>query len=107
LVMIGIGAVLIWCASISGFGRKLLELKPLVWLGERSYSLYLLHVPIQALFAKIGINLFDLSHNERLVFMMTIGLGLLLCVSYVFHRFVEIPSMTLSRELVQRRLVRT
>jgi peptidoglycan/LPS O-acetylase OafA/YrhL len=107
LVMIGIGAVLIWCASISGFGRKVLESRPLVWLGERSYSLYLLHVPIQALFAKIGINLFDLSHNERLVFMMTIGLGLLLCVSYVFHRFVEIPSMTLSRELVQRRLVRT
>jgi len=107
LVMIAIGSVLIWCSSMSGFGRKILEFKPLVWLGERSYSLYLLHVPLQALFVKIGISLFDLSHNERLVFLMTIGLGLLVCLTWVFHRFVEIPAMSLSRGVAQQRLVRT
>jgi peptidoglycan/LPS O-acetylase OafA/YrhL len=107
LVMIAIGSVLIWCSSMSGFGRKILEFRPLVWLGERSYSLYLLHVPLQALFVKIGISLFDLSHNERLVFLMTIGLGLLVCLTWVFHRFVEIPAMALSRGVAQQRLVRT
>jgi peptidoglycan/LPS O-acetylase OafA/YrhL len=107
LVMIAIGSVLIWCSSMSGFGRKILEFRPLVWLGERSYSLYLLHVPLQALFVKIGISLFDLSHNERLVFLMTIGLGLLVCLTWVFHRFVEIPAMSLSRGVAQQRLVRT
>ena len=107
LVMIAIGSVLIWCSSMSGFGRKILEFRPLVWLGERSYSLYLLHVPLQALFVKIGISLFDLSHNERLVFLMTIGLGLLVCLTWVFHRFVEIPAMMLSRGVAQQRLVRT
>lgn len=107
LVMIGIGAVLIWCASISGFGRKLLELKPLVWLGERSYSLYLLHVPIQAALLKVAINSLDLAHTERLVFSLTVGFGILLGLTWVFHRFVEIPAMALSRGVAQHRLVRT
>lgn len=107
LVMIGIGAVLIWCASISGFGRKLLELKPLVWLGERSYSLYLLHVPIQAALFKVAINSLDLTHTERLVFSLTVGFGILLGLTWVFHRFVEIPAMALSRGVAQHRLVRT
>lgn len=106
LTMIAIGGILIDCSSASGFARKALECKPLVWLGERSYSLYLLHVPLQALFVKIGINMFDLSQNERLVYMMTIGLSLLICLSYVFHRFVELPSMALSRGVAQRRLAR-
>ena len=107
LVMIGIGAILIWCASISGFGRKLLELKPLVWLGERSYSLYLLHVPIQAALLKVAINSLDLTHTERLVFSLTVGFGILLGLTWVFHRFVEIPAMALSRGVAQHRLVRT
>ena len=107
LVMIGIGAVLISCASISGFGRKLLELKPLVWLGERSYSLYLLHVPIQAALLKVAINSLDLTHTERLVFSLTVGFGILLGLTWVFHRFVEIPAMALSRGVAQHRLVRT
>ena len=107
LVMIGIGAVLIWCASISGFGRKLLELKPLVWLGERSYSLYLLHVPIQAALLKVAINSLDLTHTERLIFSLTVGFGILLGLTWVFHRFVEIPAMALSRGVAQHRLVRT
>ena len=107
LVMIGIGAILIWCGSISGFGRKLLELKPLVWLGERSYSLYLLHVPIQAALLKVAINSLDLTHTERLVFSLTVGFGILLGLTWVFHRFVEIPAMALSRGVAQHRLVRT
>ena len=107
LVMIGIGAVLISCASMSGFGRKLLELKPLVWLGERSYSLYLLHVPIQAALLKVAINSLDLTHTERLVFSLTVGFGILLGLTWVFHRFVEIPAMALSRGVAQHRLVRT
>lgn len=107
LVMIGIGAILIWCGSISGFGRKLLELKPLVWLGERSYSLYLLHVPIQAALLKVAINSLDLAHTERLVFSLTVGLWILLGLTWVFHRFVEIPAMALSRGVAQHRLVRT
>ena len=107
IVMVTIGALLIWCSSTKGLLVKILESRPLTWIGERSYSLYLLHVPLQALFVKLGINMFDLNHTDRLVFMMTVGLTLLMCVTYVFHRFIEIPSMNLSRELVQRRLVRT
>ncbi len=106
LVMIAVGAILIWCSAPAGLMRMALEFKPLVWLGERSYSLYLLHVPLQALMLKIGISVFDLSHTERLVFAMTIGLGTLIGCSYIFHKFVELPAMALSRGLAQKRLAR-
>jgi len=105
LVMIGIGAVLIWCASTSGFGRKVLESRPLVWIGERSYSLYLLHVPIQAALLKVTISTLDLTHTERLVFSLTFGLGILLGMTWVFHRVVEIPAMNLSRRVSQLKQV--
>jgi hypothetical protein len=105
LVMIGIGAVLIWCASTSGFGRKVLESRPLVWIGERSYSLYLLHVPIQAALLKVAISTLDLTHTERLVFSLTFGLGILLGLTWVFHRVVEIPAMNLSRRVSQLKQV--
>jgi peptidoglycan/LPS O-acetylase OafA/YrhL len=107
IVMITVSALLIACTNSKSLLRNVLECRSLVWIGERSYSLYLLHVPIQAALLKVAITTLELTHTERLVFMMTVGLALLMCVTYVFHRFIEIPSMNLSRELVQRRLVRT
>jgi peptidoglycan/LPS O-acetylase OafA/YrhL len=81
--------------------RRVLELKPLVWIGERSYSLYLLHVPIQAALLKVAISTLDLTHTERLVFSLTFGLGILIGLTWVFHRVVEIPAMALSRRMSQ------
>ena len=44
IVMVAIAALLIACTIAKSPLRRVLELKPLVWIGERSYSLYLLHV---------------------------------------------------------------
>jgi peptidoglycan/LPS O-acetylase OafA/YrhL len=105
VVMIAITALLIACTKVKSPLRLLLEAKPLVWIGERSYSLYLLHVPIQAALLKVAISTLDLTHTERLVFLLTFGLGILLGMTWVFHRVVEIPAMNLSRRVSQLKQV--
>ncbi len=101
VVMIAISALLIACANTKSLLRIVLEWQPFVWIGERSYSLYLLHVPIQAALLKIAISTLDLTHTERLVFSLTIGFAILIGLTWVFHRVVEIPSMALSRRISQ------
>ena len=106
-VMVAISALLMACASEKSFLRRVLEWQPLVWIGERSYSLYLLHVPIQAALLKIAITTLDLTHTERLAFSLTIGFAILIGLTWIFHRVVEIPAMALSRGLgKQTRLVK-
>ena len=105
VVMLAITALLIACTKVKSPLRVLLEAKPLVWIGERSYSLYLLHVPIQAALLKVAISTLDLTHTERLVFLLTFGLGILLGMTWVFHRVVEIPAMNLSRRVSQLKQV--
>lgn len=101
VVMLAITALLIACTKVKSPLRLVLEAKPLVWIGERSYSLYLLHVPIQAALLKVAISTLDLTHTERLVFSLTFGMGILLGLTWVFHRVVEIPAMNLSRRVSQ------
>lgn len=105
VVMLAITALLIACTKVKSPLRLLLEAKPLVWIGERSYSLYLLHVPIQAALLKVAISTLDLTHTERLVFSLTFGLGILFGLTWVFHRVVEIPAMNLSRRVSQLKQV--
>lgn len=105
VVMLAITALLIACTKVKSPLRLLLEAKPLVWIGERSYSLYLLHVPIQAALLKVAISTLDLTHTERLVFSLTFGIGTLLGLTWVFHRVVEIPAMNLSRRVSQLKQV--
>ena len=101
IVMVAISALLIACVNSKSLFRTVLEWQPFVWIGERSYSLYLLHVPIQAALLKVAISTLDLSHTERLIFLLTVGFGILLGLTWIFHRVVEIPAMALSRRMSQ------
>jgi peptidoglycan/LPS O-acetylase OafA/YrhL len=101
VVMIAISALLLACVNTKSLFRTVLEWQPFVWIGERSYSLYLLHVPIQAALLKVAIATLDLSHTERLFFSLTVGFGILIGLTWIFHRVVEIPSMALSRRMAQ------
>jgi peptidoglycan/LPS O-acetylase OafA/YrhL len=68
----------------------LLATRPLVALGEASYALYVLHVPLLVLWSKIVIHV----HGDlpRLLFASTDGfLGLNVAASLLCHRYVERP----------------
>jgi peptidoglycan/LPS O-acetylase OafA/YrhL len=74
------------------------------WLGNLSYSLYLLHWPlIIALLGFLHRYQPAMSQSLVLVFMMTVGLAVILLFSWVLHCVIEKPFMALGRYLVNHR----
>jgi peptidoglycan/LPS O-acetylase OafA/YrhL len=75
----------------------LLATRPLVALGDASYALYLVHLPLMIVYGKIGRTLrgdgFDASRVATAIFMVLAVVASLLC-----HRYVELPA----RDLVLR-----
>ena len=64
---------------------NVLELRPLRWVGERSYSIYLWHWPI-AIVTRPG---YDVHGNETALNLAR--LGLILVVGHLSYRWIETP----------------
>lgn len=91
LVIMSFSAVLLVTVLHSGYIKTFFEPPPLVFLGEISYSIYLIHFPLQLLFmlaaAATGTRIaYD---NPMVAFLY---LGLLIYLSHLTYRRVEIPS---------------
>ena len=73
------------------------------WLGSRSYSLYLTHVPIVV---SLGVLLADKrSSNRQFGVLLACTMSLCLVVAEVFYRIVERPVVTWARRLAHQRTV--
>ncbi len=77
-------AVILGLATTGGAIRRLLSWTPLVLLGEASYALYLLHVPVWNGFVALG---GDQSSSAYLAY-----LGAAVAVSVIAHLLVEAPA---------------
>lgn len=66
---------------------RLLLYKPLLYLGEISYSIYLLHAPLYALLQQVNTKVTHL--NQQAFFYLFIAL--LLFISALSYRFAELP----------------
>ena len=78
-------AVLIQTLSVGTTIGAVLALRPLVWLGERSYALYLWHWPIFDV-TRPG---FDVTWSAPVVF--TVRIALAVALAELTHRFIEQP----------------
>ncbi|MGB8645340.1 MAG: acyltransferase family protein, partial [Anaerolineae bacterium] len=66
-------------------GRRLLSLRPLVWIGERSYGIYLWHWPICALTRpQLDVSLDALP-------LLVIRFGLTFVLAELSYRYIEMP----------------
>ncbi len=89
----GVGAAgLIVVAIGSPFARRLLEARPVLWLGKVSFSLYLVHAPILATLA------FSFG-DERWWLVGIVGVPLSLLIAAGFFQLVERPSHGLARRV--------
>ena len=72
-------------------------LRPLQWIGDISYPLYLLHVPIGwgllAIFGWAGLGM-NLS--------ACLATAVVIALSWVFHRLVEVPSQVMGHNLARK-----
>lgn len=68
----------------SKFGRAL-SCAPLVWLGKRSYSLYLWHYPLLLLMNPVA------DINQKPWWMYVVQLLVVLCTAELCYRYIETP----------------
>lgn len=71
--------------------RRVLEWRPLVSLGQFSYSLYLVHAPLVLLAWFFVVDPLDLPSGVALAIMIGVVWPLIVVVSYWFHVAVERP----------------
>lgn len=97
--------IYIFSAQEKGILSRILTIKPILFLGTLSYSIYMTHAIIFAIFATIGKKLFDIpsktigSGQEQLTLLITpyadlinaALLTLIIALSYLTYRFVEVP----------------
>jgi peptidoglycan/LPS O-acetylase OafA/YrhL len=63
--------------------------RPLVWIGQRSYGIYLFHFPVFVLLERLRV-----PHSPRNFVAVTLGrIGITLALAAFSWRFVEIPLM--------------
>lgn len=75
--------------------QKALQKKVPLWLGQRSFALYLIHLPIVIAVAyTVGPN-----HTPLLV---TLSLPVVLLATELFYRLVDVPSQRLSARVAQK-----
>ena len=89
------GSIILVSVYSEGVGRKILNLKPLIYLGDISYSLYLMHLPIMFFlfnyFKRFSWVKFQNPDQKTAWFYTTIFLIVVIVVSSLTYRFVEMP----------------
>ena len=94
LTGVGAGIFIVWLLASSSV-QRVMEQKPLVFLGRVSYSLYLTHLLV--LFSLV--RLFSTYVNVYLLLAATLPISV--AAAYLSYRFAELPSISLGRRLTK------
>ncbi|MGE5145285.1 MAG: acyltransferase family protein, partial [Candidatus Eiseniibacteriota bacterium] len=94
-----VGATLLVWAATTGRARVLLFL-PLLWLGDISYPLYLVH-------QRVGTDLMHLGHDIGLPgwFSVALAAAVVLLVAWGLHKTCEVPGRRFFRSVLSRMLI--
>jgi peptidoglycan/LPS O-acetylase OafA/YrhL len=74
--------------------RAIFEKKPLVFIGAFSYSLYLIHFPVQQCFWQYVIRPLHFDNTKTIFLLVTAGSMVAIGVAYLFHLAFERPFMS-------------
>lgn len=126
-VQIGIApAIAIWLAFVILIARKqetgaertraglldrvfaaALESRLATYLGERSYSVYILHSPILVLAGYVLFPMYDFTREEALLAMTLVIVPTILIASDLMYRFVERPMIRIGARMADRLAIAT
>ena len=89
---IGAAALIIAYSQAPNFrGRRMLEWRPLVWLGFFSYSLYLIHAPLIQVTWQYAVNPLHLGTTAAFLLTMILGVPVGIAGAFIFHLICERP----------------
>ena len=77
--------------------------KPLVWIGTFSYSLYLIHLPLEGAFNNFMGHVFSGPKSAFFLLLAFLAIPLIVVCAFVFFWFCERPFLPASRETQQQR----
>lgn len=87
--------------NISGFYNKLLRLRLLTFLGDISYSIYLVHMliiyPLLYMFIR-----YDFSLGFIRLYSLPIFLFVTISFAFLMHKFIEIPGIKLGKKFIKK-----
>jgi peptidoglycan/LPS O-acetylase OafA/YrhL len=75
----------------AGWIARSLSIKPLAWIGSFSYSLYLVHVPLQQIIWQLTAHPAGWSRLTSFLFISTVGTAVILLVAWAFFWAFERP----------------
>ena len=101
------GLLLAGASNRGRLGRGL-ETRPMVWLGEISYSIYLVHWPVLVAIAIAvaefhGTPVTETPSHEEAMLLLPLALGLILGLATLTHRWIETPARRRLRRLLSAR----
>ncbi len=91
---------MVLAAQLGRHGTAILRAKPLVFLGTISYSIYLVHFPLQLLL-KIVQSTFGITLPYHGAFFLAAFLGFTILTATVAHRYIEVPGKAWIRSWMQ------
>lgn len=96
-------ALMVFSVTRSPLLKKVFSFRPFVYLGKRSYGLYVYHILVGALAMSIVDHIPALRSNYPV--MLLLWLGITIAVAVVSYRFLEVPFLKLKKkfEVVESR----
>jgi len=93
-----------WLTADAKF-RAILSARPLVFVGSFSYSVYLIHFPLQQVVWQYLLNPLGLSRASTFALLIGPGTCLILCGAYVFFLLFERPFVSARAAAVDTKVV--
>jgi peptidoglycan/LPS O-acetylase OafA/YrhL len=100
LLLVFFGAIVLGAAQLDGLPYKILALSPLIFLGDASYAIYILHVPISFWWSAAQKYVFGFIGPYK--FNPLLDVGVIIAIAAILHVYVE---QALRRHIFARLIV--
>src|SRR5205085_7194330 len=95
---LAVAVVVTVMATVPGTGPgRLLGARPLVWVGRRSYAMYMLHIPVWMVFIHFGVS--SMPGTRAGAAMAWGAIAVTFVAAAVSYRFLEAPVMRCRRNV--------
>jgi peptidoglycan/LPS O-acetylase OafA/YrhL len=94
-----ISALLVFVIMKSKALKHLFEMKPIVWLGKISFSLYLIHIPLICSLSCYLYLILPFSHEFKILTSALLTLFIALVIAAIYTRFIDKMSVRLSNKV--------